>query len=64
MASGVVGGFVSLLAVRLLMGVAEGPTPPLSTALLIDASDPLRRGLNIGVYAFFSGLIGFAFAPR
>ncbi|MDB5436873.1 MAG: Major facilitator family transporter [Phenylobacterium sp.] len=63
MASGLVGGFFSLLAVRLSMGVAEGPVPPLSTALLIEASDPLRRGLNIGVYAFFSGLIGFAFAP-
>jgi MFS family permease len=63
MASGLVGGFVGLLAVRLLMGVAEGPVPPLSTAVLIEASDPHRRGLNIGVYALFSGLIGFVLAP-
>jgi MFS family permease len=62
-ASGFVGGFTSLLVVRLLMGVGEGPVPPLNTALIIDASTAHRRGLNIGLYALFTGLVGGVFAP-
>ena len=48
-ATGLAGGFVTLIVIRLAMGLAEGPVPPLTTALLLGASDDHRRGFNIGI---------------
>lgn len=61
-ASGLAGGFVGLLAARLLMGLGGG-APPLSNALMIEASSPSRRGLNIGMNSLFGVVLGFALAP-
>jgi MFS family permease len=52
-----------LVAVRLAMGMAEGPVPPLASALLLGASGDHRRGRNMGIYAFFAGLVGSVLAP-
>lgn len=62
-ATGLVGGFATLVVVRLVMGMAEGPVPPLASTLLLGASGDHRRGLNMGIYAFFAGLIGSVLAP-
>ena len=62
-ASGFAGGFVMLVAARLVMGLGEGPVPALSTALIYEASSPHRRGLNYGVFAYFTGLLGSVLAP-
>ncbi len=45
------------------MGLAEGPVPPLATALLLGASDDHRRGFNMGINAVFVGLVGSVLAP-
>ncbi|HEY0802136.1 MAG TPA: MFS transporter, partial [Steroidobacteraceae bacterium] len=62
-ASGFAGSFVMLVAFRLLMGLGDGVVPPMTTALLFDASSAHRRGLNFGIYAFFTGLVGGFLAP-
>jgi MFS family permease len=51
MASGLAGGFLVLILTRLAMGAAEGPVMTLGNTLMIEASDPARRGLNIGISA-------------
>ena len=62
--SGMVTTFISLLIFRGLMGVAEGPVLPIAQSLLADASNPKRRGLNMGlVNASAPGLIGAIIAP-
>jgi len=63
MASGLTSGFLGLILTRLAMGVAEGPAPILGNALLIAASTPSQRGLNMGILSLGSGLIGFALGP-
>lgn len=63
MASGLAGGFVSLLLLRLLMGLAEGPTPTLNFALIFDASQPSRIGFNTGLYNLAAGLFGLILSP-
>jgi MFS family permease len=62
--SGWISGFVSLLAVRALMGIAEGPVLPLSQALMASASGSSRRGLNMGLLqGSAAGLFGSVLAP-
>ncbi len=61
--SGLATSFAMLIAARLFMGVAEGPAPPLSVALLAQASSPHRRGLNGGLYLAFQPLIAGILAP-
>jgi MFS family permease len=62
--SGMVTSFISLLIFRGMMGVAEGPVLPISQSLLAAASNPRRRGLNMGlVNASAPGLIGAIIAP-
>ena len=43
------GGLLGLMAIRGLMGVAEGSFCPTSFAATADASHPRRRGLNLGL---------------
>ncbi|WP_434665482.1 MFS transporter [Paraburkholderia sp. A3BS-1L] len=61
--SGLAGGFASLLAVRALMGVAEGSFCPTSFAATADASHPKRRGFNLGVQQSGFALFGLALSP-
>ena len=62
--SGLVSGFLGLLLVRALMGIAEGAVLPMVQSLTIEASQPHRRGLNIGlVQVTSSGLLGGVLAP-
>lgn len=62
--SGMVTTFISLLIFRGLMGIAEGPVLPIAQSLIADASNPKRRGLNMGlVNASAPGLIGAIIAP-
>lgn len=62
--SGLVTGFLSLLLFRALMGIAEGPVLPLSQSLLVEASTPARRGLNMGIVnGSAPGLLGAVIGP-
>lgn len=62
--SGLVAGFVALLLIRGMMGVAEGPVLPLSQALMASASGGSRRGLNMGLLqGSAAGLFGSVLAP-
>jgi len=63
-ASGLMAGFVGLLAARALMGVAEGAVLPVSQSLMVEASREHRRGLNMGlVQSSSAGLLGGILAP-
>jgi len=61
--SGLVTGFLALYGMRLLMGVFEGAYTPVSIAATTEASQPQRRGLNIGVMLGCFALIGLGFGP-
>jgi MFS family permease len=63
MASGLAGGFLGLILTRLAMGAAEGPTPILGIAMIMRASAPSRRGLNMGILSVTGVLLGGALAP-
>src|SRR6478735_9298417 len=47
--SGMVGGLVSLLLIRAVMGLAEGPVASTGVAVAVEASHPKRRGMNNGI---------------
>lgn len=56
--------FASLIAIRLLVGLAEGPVIPMQNAIILAVSSPHRRGLNIGlVQNFGSQLLGALAGP-
>ena len=62
--SGLVGGFLGLLLFRGVMGLAEGPILPLSQSLMVEASSPNRRGLNMGLLqGSAAGLLGAVIGP-
>jgi len=61
--SGMVHSFHQLLLVRALMGIAEGPTWSIMTALVEESSHPSRRGRNIGIVVSAAALVGLAVAP-
>jgi MFS family permease len=62
--SGLVNGFLSLLLIRAIMGIAEGAVLPMAQSLMMEASQPHRRGLNMGlVQVTSSGLLGGVLAP-
>lgn len=61
--SGVVHSFNQLLLVRALMGLAEGPTWSIITALIEESSPPERRGRNVGIVVSAAALVGLAIAP-
>ncbi|MFC4056360.1 MFS transporter [Actinomadura syzygii] len=63
-ASGLMSGFLGLLAARALMGTAEGAVLPMSQSLMVEASRESRRGLNMGLLQGSSaGLLGGIVAP-
>ncbi|MGA8150562.1 MAG: MFS transporter [Terriglobales bacterium] len=61
--SGLVHSFHQLLLIRALMGVAEGPTWSIMTAVIEESSPPNRRGRNIGLVVSAAALVGLAAAP-
>jgi MFS family permease len=61
--SGMVNNFVSMVIVRGLMGLSEGPVLPIAQACVIAASSPERRGFNSGFMQSSIGLIGSTFTP-
>jgi predicted MFS family arabinose efflux permease len=61
--SGLATGLLSLLVIRAIMGVAEGPVASVGVAVAIEASHPKRRGMNNGLFQCAFALFGLALAP-
>ena len=61
--SGLAHTYHQLLLIRALMGIAEGPTWSIMTALVEESSHPSRRGRNIGLVVSAAALVGLAAAP-
>jgi predicted MFS family arabinose efflux permease len=61
--SGMVAGLVSLLVIRAVMGVAEGPVASTGVAVAVEASHPKRRGMNNGIFQCMISLMGLAIGP-
>src|SRR5215213_2731151 len=61
--SGVATGLLSLLIIRAVMGIAEGPVASTGVAVAVEASHPKRRGLNNGVFQCMISLFGLALGP-
>lgn len=61
--SATVRSFDQLLLVRAVMGLAEGPTWSIMTALIEESSPPSRRGRNTGLVVSAAALVGLAAAP-
>jgi predicted MFS family arabinose efflux permease len=62
-ASGLATGLLTLIAVRIVMGFADGAYTPVSIAGTLEASAPQRRGLNIGIQQMMMPLFGLGLAP-
>jgi predicted MFS family arabinose efflux permease len=62
-ASGLAAGLMGLVAVRLVMGFADGAFTPASISATIEASPPQRHGRNIGIQQMTLTLFGLGFAP-
>jgi len=61
--SGFASGFLSLMLIRAVMGVAEGAFTPTSVAAVGEASHPSRRGFNQGLQLSMFALMGLGLAP-
>jgi MFS family permease len=61
--SGMAGAMTSLLMIRIIMGVAEGPVASTGVAVAFEASKPSRRGLNNGIFQCMISLFGLALGP-
>lgn len=61
--SGLATGVVSMMAIRALMGLAEGAFTPVSIVATLDASKPSRQGRNIGIQQMALPLFGLGIAP-
>jgi predicted MFS family arabinose efflux permease len=61
--SGFAGGLVSLLLIRAVMGLAEGPVASTGVAVAVEASHPRRRGMNNGIFQCMISLFGNAIGP-
>lgn len=62
-ASGLAWGVGSLMAIRAVMGFAEGAYTPSSITATLDASDPARHGRNVGIQQAALPLLGLGIAP-
>jgi predicted MFS family arabinose efflux permease len=62
-ASGLATGLLSLIAVRVVMGFADGAYTPVSIAGTLAASPAGRRGFNIGIQQMMLPLFGLGLAP-
>ncbi|MGH8221183.1 MAG: MFS transporter [Steroidobacteraceae bacterium] len=61
--SGIAAGLVSLLVIRAIMGLAEGPVASIGVAVAVEASHPNRRGMNNGFFQCTIALFGLGFGP-
>ncbi len=61
--SGLAAGALSLIAIRALMGTAEGAYAPPSLVATLEASKPSRHGFNLGMQQATAPLLGLALAP-
>ncbi len=61
--SGLAGGLFSLLAIRALMGLADGAYTPPSIIATIEASEPSRHGRNLGIQQMALPLFGLGLGP-
>jgi predicted MFS family arabinose efflux permease len=61
--TGLASGLGSLLALRGLMGFAEGAYMPAGIACTVEASAPRRVGLNLGLSQLAVGLFGLGLGP-
>lgn len=61
--SGFAVGLISLLVIRAIMGIAEGPVASVGVAVAVEASHPKRRGANNGLFQCAFALFGLALAP-
>ena len=61
--SGLAGALTSLLLIRALMGVFEGPVASTGVAVTVEASHPKRRGMNNGFFQCSISFFGLAVAP-
>ena len=61
--SGFASGFLSLLIIRAMMGVAEGAFLPAGVAAIAEVSHPSRRGFNQGLQFSMAALMGLGLAP-
>jgi len=61
--SGLATGLAGLVAVRVVMGLADGAYTPASIAATLESSHPRRYGLNIGIQQMMLPLFGLGFAP-
>jgi predicted MFS family arabinose efflux permease len=61
--SGMATGLVSLLLIRIVMGVFEGPVASTGVAVAVEASHPKRRGMNNGIFQCTVSLFGSGFGP-
>lgn len=61
--SGLATGLLSLLAIRALMGLADGAYTPPSIVATIEASEPSRHGRNLGIQQMAAPLFGLGLGP-
>src|SRR5882672_7253403 len=62
--SGLAGSFATLIAARMLMGLAEGPFLPVALSIMAAESGEKRRAINMGLMQnFFSALLGSFAVP-
>ncbi|HYL61331.1 MAG TPA: MFS transporter [Candidatus Methylomirabilis sp.] len=61
--SGLAHTYQQLLLARALMGIAEGPTWSIMTALIEESSPKSRRGRNVGLVVSAAALVGLGLAP-
>ncbi len=61
--TGLANSMMSLLLIRIVMGVSEGAVAPTGVAVAVEASHPRRRGMNNGLFQCAFALFGLAVAP-
>ena len=61
--SGLAMGVGSLMLIRAIMGVAEGAYTPAAITATMEASNPVRHGMNIGLQQMAFPLLGLGLAP-
>jgi MFS family permease len=61
--SGLATGFASLVLIRAIIGLTEGSYCPTSFAATNEASEPKRRGFNLGIQQCTFALFGLGVGP-
>jgi predicted MFS family arabinose efflux permease len=61
-ASGLATGLMGLIAMRIVMGIADGAYTPVSITATLESSSPKRYGLNIGLQQMMLPLCGLGFS--